>query len=82
MGLMEQRDFNNYFSLFKSMLTQVGAPDLLIYLRANVSTLVAQIQDRGREYEGNMSLDYLRKLNERYENWITNYKEGRKDFYR
>ena len=78
MGLMAQRDFNNYFSLFKSMLTQVGAPDLLIYLRANVSTLVAQIQDRGREYEGNMSLDYLKNLNERYENWIHNYEEGNK----
>ena len=78
MGLMDQRDFNNYISLFKTMSSQVAAPDLLIYLKANISTLVSHIQNRGREYEGNMSLDYLRKLNERYENWITNYKEGRK----
>ncbi len=78
MGLMDQRDFNNYISLFKTMSSQVAAPDLLIYLKANISTLVAHIQNRGREYEGNMSLDYLRKLNERYENWITNYKDGKK----
>ena len=78
MGLMEQRDFNNYFSLFKSMLSQVGPPDLLIYLRASIPTLVKHIQNRGREYEGSMSLDYLRNLNERYENWIKNYDEGRK----
>ena len=75
---MEQRDFNNYFSLFKSMLSQVGPPDLLIYLRASIPTLVKHIQNRGREYEGSMSLDYLRNLNERYENWIKNYDEGRK----
>jgi deoxyadenosine/deoxycytidine kinase len=78
MGLMDQRDFNNYISLFKTMSSQVAAPDLLVYLKANISTLVSHIQSRGREYEGNMSLDYLRKLNERYENWITNYKEGNK----
>ncbi len=78
MGLMEQRDFNNYFSLFKSMLTQTGPPDLLIYLRASIPTLVKHIQSRGREYEGNMSLDYLRNLNERYENWIVNFDEGKK----
>ena len=60
------------------MLAQVGPPDLLIYLRASIPTLVAHIQDRGREYEGNMSLDYLRNLNERYENWIKNYDEGQK----
>jgi len=75
---MDQRDFNNYISLFKTMSSQVAAPDLLIYLKANISTLVSHIQSRGREYEGNMSLDYLRKLNERYENWINNYKEGSK----
>jgi deoxyadenosine/deoxycytidine kinase len=78
MGLMDQRDFNNYISLFKTMSSQIAAPDLLIYLKANIPTLVAHIQDRGREYEGSMSLDYLRKLNERYENWINNYKEGNK----
>lgn len=76
MGLMTTRDFNNYFSLFKNMSSQVKAPDLLIYLKANISTLVAHIHERGRDYEGNMSLDYLKKLNERYENWIANYTEG------
>ena len=78
MGLMEQRDFNNYFSLFKSMLAMINPPDLLIYLRAGIPTLVDHIQDRGRDYEGNMSLDYLRNLNDRYENWIKNYKGGNK----
>ena len=78
MGLMEQRDFNNYFSLFKSMLSQTGPPDLLIYLKASIPTLVSHIQSRGRDYEGNMSLDYLRNLNDRYENWIVNYNEGNK----
>lgn len=77
MGLMSTRDFNNYFTLFKNMSSQVKAPDLLIYLKANISTLVAHIHERGRDYEGNMSLDYLKKLNERYENWISNYTEGK-----
>lgn len=76
MGLMSSRDFNNYFSLFRNMSSQVKAPDLLIYLKANISTLVAHIHKRGRDYEGNMSLDYLKKLNERYEKWIDNYTEG------
>lgn len=78
MGLMEQRDFNNYFSLFKSMVSQVRPPDLLIFLRASIPTLVSHIQNRGRDYEGSMSLDYLRNLNERYDNWIKNYTEGNK----
>lgn len=78
MGLMEQRDFNNYFLLFRTMNQQLGPPDLLIYLRASISTLVSHIQLRGREYEGNMSLDYLRNLNDRYENWIKNYDDGNK----
>ncbi len=78
MSLMDERDFNNYISLFKTMSTQVAPPDLLIYLKANISTLVSHIQNRGREYEGSISLDYLKKLNERYENWINNYKEGPK----
>ncbi|MFT4565604.1 MAG: deoxyadenosine/deoxycytidine kinase [Saprospiraceae bacterium] len=78
MGLMEQRDFNNYFSLFKSMVSQIEPPDLLIYLQAGIPTLVSHIQERGRDYEGSMSLDYLRNLNERYENWIKNYTEGNK----
>ncbi len=77
MGLMSTRDFQNYFELFKTMSSQIQPPDLLIYLRASIPTLVAHIQARGREYEGNMSLVYLKRLNERYENWIRDYKEGR-----
>jgi deoxyadenosine/deoxycytidine kinase len=76
MGLMSKRDFTNYFELFKTMSSQIQPPDLLIYLRADISTLVKHIQSRGREYEGNMSLDYLKRLNERYENWINSYDEG------
>ena len=64
MGLMEQRDFNNYFSLFKSMLSQIDPPDLTIYLQASIPTLVSHIHARGRDYEGSMSLDYLRNLND------------------
>jgi deoxyadenosine/deoxycytidine kinase len=74
---MSTRDFQNYFDLFKTMSSQIQPPDLLIYLRANIPTLVAHIQARGREYEGNMSLDYLKRLNERYEAWIETYDEGR-----
>lgn len=77
MGLMSSRDFKNYQELFLTMSSQIRPPDLLIYLRASIPTLVSHIQARGREYEGNMSLDYLKRLNERYENWIQGYKEGR-----
>lgn len=77
MGLMSTRDFNNYLDLFKTMSSQIQPPDLLIYLRAGIPTLVSHIQSRGREYEGNMSLDYLKRLNERYENWIGGYNAGR-----
>lgn len=77
MGLMSQRDFENYFDLFKTMSSQVGAPDLLIYLRGTIPTLVSHIEKRGREYEGSMSLDYLKRLNMKYENWISNYDEGK-----
>ena len=76
MGLMSKRDFSNYFTLFKVMSNQVSAPDLLIYLRASIATLVSHIHSRGRDYEGNMSLDYLKRLNEKYESWIENYKAG------
>lgn len=76
MGLMSTRDFNNYFDLFKLMTSQIQPPDLLIYLKADISTLVSHIQSRGRDYEGSMSLDYLKRLNERYENWISGYEEG------
>ena len=77
MGLMTKRDFDNYFTLFETMSTQVKAPDLLIYLRASIPTLVEHIQKRGRDYEGSISIDYLKRLNERYENWIDGYKEGK-----
>ncbi|MEQ8706811.1 MAG: deoxynucleoside kinase [Phaeodactylibacter sp.] len=77
MGLMSTRDFQNYFELFKTMSSQIQPPDLLIYLKASIPTLVEHIQERGRDYEGNMSLDYLKRLNERYENWISGYKDGK-----
>lgn len=77
MGLMSTRDFNNYAALFRLMSKLVKAPDLLIYLRANVPTLVNQIQQRGREYENSIRLDYLKQLNERYEAWISRYNEGK-----
>jgi len=77
MGLMAERDFRNYFDLFQLMTSHIQAPDLLIYLRADIATLVRHIQTRGRDYEANMSINYLTKLNERYENWIKGYKEGR-----
>ncbi|MEN8137379.1 MAG: deoxynucleoside kinase [Bacteroidota bacterium] len=76
MGLMTKRDFDNYQSLFGLMETFVPAPDLLIYLRADISTLVSQIHKRGREYENTISIDYLSRLNERYEAWISNYDRG------
>ncbi|MBL7965714.1 MAG: deoxynucleoside kinase [Prolixibacteraceae bacterium] len=77
MGLMTTRDFNNYTNLFKMMSSLVQAPDLLIYLRASVPTLVNQIQKRGREYENSIRIDYLKQLNERYEAWINRYKAGK-----
>lgn len=77
MGLMAERDFSNYFELFRLMSTQVAAPDLLIYLQSSIPTLVEHIQKRGRDYEGSMSLDYLKRLNHKYENWINNYKDGK-----
>jgi len=77
MGLMTTRDFDNYFSLFTLMATLVEAPDLLIYLRASVPKLVQQIQQRGRKYENTIRLDYLKRLNERYEAWVANYKSGK-----
>ena len=76
MGLMTTRDFENYFSLFNLMDSFVSAPDLLIYLRASVPTLVSQIQQRGRDYEESIRLDYLKRLNERYEAWISTYDKG------
>ncbi|MCK9254383.1 MAG: deoxynucleoside kinase [Bacteroidales bacterium] len=77
MGLMTTRDFDNYFSLFTLMATLVEAPDLLIYLRASVPKLVQNIQQRGRKYENTIRLDYLKRLNERYEGWVANYNGGK-----
>jgi deoxyadenosine/deoxycytidine kinase len=77
MGLMPTRDFENYASLFELMNQFIQAPDLLIYLKADVSTLVAQIQKRGRDYENSIRLDYLQHLNERYEEWISRYDAGK-----
>ncbi|NNE15505.1 MAG: deoxynucleoside kinase [Saprospiraceae bacterium] len=76
MGLMSKRDFDNYSTLFDVMTSQVEPPDLLIYLKASIPKLVEHIQKRGRDYEGSISLDYLKRLNEKYNNWIDNYSEG------
>ena len=76
MGLMSKRDYNNYFQFFQTLKRMVQPPDLLIYLQASVPTLVAQIQKRGREYEENIRLDYLKRLNDYYSKWIDGYKEG------
>ena len=77
MSLMTTRDFENYFSLFTLKESFISPPDLLIYLRASVPTLVSQIQKRGREYEETIRLDYLKRLNERYEAWISTYDKGK-----
>jgi deoxyadenosine/deoxycytidine kinase len=77
MNLMSTRDFENYSSLFNLMSSFILPPDLLIYLRASVPTMVQQIQKRGREYESSIRLDYLKGLNERYEEWIASYKLGK-----
>lgn len=77
MGLMETRDYQNYQDLFELMSSFLQAPDLLIYLRASVPTLVRQIQKRNRDYEQSIRLDYLKALNKRYENWIANYNKGK-----
>tara|TARA_B100000963_G_C22426447_1_gene580088 strand:- start:151 stop:765 length:615 start_codon:yes stop_codon:yes gene_type:complete len=77
MGLMTNRDFDNYSSLFNLMESTVQAPDLLIYLRSSIPNLVNQIHKRGRDYENSISIDYLSRLNERYEAWIHGYDKGR-----
>jgi deoxyadenosine/deoxycytidine kinase len=77
MGLMTTRDYNNYIRLFELMQGFIQAPDLLIYLRGSISTLVEQIQKRGRPYENNIRLDYLNRLSERYEAWINTYDKGK-----
>lgn len=77
MGLMSARDFENYSGIFNTLNSLIEPPDLLIYLKASIPALVNQIQKRGREYEENLRLDYLRRLNEYYEDWISKYDEGR-----
>ncbi|PCH89593.1 MAG: deoxynucleoside kinase [Flavobacteriales bacterium] len=76
MGLMTTRDYDNYMELFNTMMHFIKPPELLIYLRATIPTLVRQIQKRGREYEESIRLDYLKRLNERYEAWISTYENG------
>lgn len=77
MNLMSKRDFDNYIELFDLTNRLVKAPDLLIYLRSSVPNLVNNIQKRGREYETSIRLDYLNRLNERYEAWVSQYREGK-----
>ena len=77
MGLMETRDYECYKSLFELMTSLIAPPDLLIYIRSSVSTLFKHIAIRNRDYEQSIRLDYLTNLNERYDEWINNYKEGK-----
>ena len=77
MGLMNQRDFNNYQSLFDLMESMVEGPEILIYLRSSIPNLVHKIHKRGREYENSISIEYLSRLNERYEAWISTYDKGK-----
>ncbi len=77
MGLMSTRDFDTYQALFSSIKSMIEPPDLMIYLRASISALVNRIQKRGREYEDSIRLDYLKRLNERYEAWISTYTDGK-----
>ncbi|MFT4205204.1 MAG: deoxynucleoside kinase [Chitinophagaceae bacterium] len=76
MGLMSTRDYKNYYNFFQTLKSMVKPPDLLIYLQGSVPALVGQIQKRGREYEENIRLDYLKKLNILYDDWIGKYKDG------
>jgi deoxyadenosine/deoxycytidine kinase len=77
MGLMTGRDFENYKSLFELMESLVAPPDLMIYLRSSIPNLVKQIHKRGRSYENGISIDYLNRLNERYEDWVKGYDKGK-----
>ena len=77
MGLMSTRDYENYLSLFETIASSIKSPDLIIYLKASIPTLVNQIQKRGRDYEDNLRLDYLKRLNDYYDNWASNYKDGK-----
>jgi len=77
MGLMSTRDFENYFTLFNLVSSLIEPPDLVLYLKASVPTLVRQIEKRGRKYEDNIRIDYLKKLNERYDSWAEAYNLGK-----
>ena len=77
MGLLSQRDYQNYKSLFELMENMVTGPDLMIYLRSSIPNLVGNIHKRGREFENSISIDYLSRLNERYEAWIHKYDKGK-----
>lgn len=76
-GHISERDYRSYLDIFHSMMTFVKPPDLLIYLKAGVPKLVRQIEKRGRDFEYSIRLDYLRQLNKQYENWISNYNDGK-----
>jgi len=78
MGLMSKRDFSNYTDLFQIMTSYLQAPDLLVYLRASVPTLVGHIQSRGREFESTIRIEYLERLNRHYESWVERYSLGPK----
>ena len=77
MGLMTKRDYDNYYSLFELMESMIKGPDLLVYLRSSIPNLVNKIHKRGRDYETTISIDYLSRLNERYEAWISQYDRGK-----
>ncbi|MEM7551055.1 MAG: deoxynucleoside kinase [Bacteroidota bacterium] len=74
--LMSDREYQNYLDLFDSMTSIITPPDLLIYLRANIGTLVSQIEERGRKYEEKIQIEYLKNLNDHYREWITGYSKG------
>ena len=74
MGMMSDRDFDNYQDLFELMMSLVSLPDLMIYIRSSIPNIVSQIEKRGREYEKTIRIDYLQGLNKRYEDWIKTYK--------
>jgi deoxyadenosine/deoxycytidine kinase len=76
-GLMSQRDYDNYYGIFQSIISSVKPPDLMIYLKADLPKLIGQIEKRGRDYENNIRLDYLRHLNEHYESWMKSYDLGK-----
>ncbi|SNS45850.1 Deoxyadenosine/deoxycytidine kinase [Belliella buryatensis] len=76
-SLISQRDYDNYLNLFNSMIEFVQAPDLLIYLKADIPKLVGQIEKRGRDYENAIRIDYLKNLNSHYEDWISGYDKGK-----